>query len=381
MLTANARATDPTNLVKFFGEANDLLELWIAEPYLDLAPSIAVALQERVSKGWYGYEVRPDATLAAFWDWMELRHNWKGSSLQSVVSPSVGTSIAILIEQQTEVGSAVVIQPPVYTSFKSIIRSTGRAVARSPLRYDPEHGYQMDFENLESILSQPTTQMMILCNPHNPVGRAWTHAELKCVAELCSKHNVFVVSDEIHADIMIPPARFVPFAEVGSDCDVRWAAAHGPIKTFGLAGICDTLVIAEDVSIANSFRSVSAKYHLSRNNVFGLVAFETAYRTGADWLDQLLDLLKDNLTVLRDGLPSNIHLMESECTYLAWIDFRDLDLDAKELAAWLVTSAQLALSPGHWFGREGAGFARMSIATPTAIIEEAVQRIQSATQI
>jgi cystathionine beta-lyase len=286
----------------------------------------------------------------------------------------VGTSIAVLIEALTEPGDGVVIQPPVFTDFKPLITSANRTAVRSPLVLT-DGGYRMDLDDLEARAADSATKMMILCNPHNPVGRVWTRAELVDLAVICARHDVFVIADEIHADLAPPPFLFTPFASVASETGVSWAATHGPIKTFGLAGVCDTLLVTGDNDITRRFRARSSQLHLTRNNVFGMVAFEAAYRTGGDWLNQLLGLVASNIDLLRTELPRGINLVESEGTYLAWLDFRGLHMDVPDLARWLSGSARLALSPGHWFGQQGAGFARMTIAVPRAQIEDAIDRL------
>ena len=210
------------------------------------------------------------------------------------------------------------------------------------------------------------------------MGRVWTTEELYEVAAICGQHGVFVIADEIHGDLTVAPHKLTPFATVTADTGVSWAALHGPIKTFGLAGVCDTLVITDDSRVADLFESRSSRLHLSRNNVFGLAAFEAAYTTGASWVDDLLELIETNAALLEDRLPDEIALVDLEGTYLAWLDFRRLNMDVPELTNWLAKSARLGLSPGHWFGRDGAGFARMTIAAPTNQIETAISRLDQA---
>jgi cystathionine beta-lyase len=376
-MTSTAQANDPASLSRLFGGSADLLPLWIAEPYVGLAPGITDVLGKRSGVGWYGYETRPDQVIDSFWDWMANRHGWERSGLQTTVSPSVGTSIGVLIEQLTEPGDGVILQPPVFTDFKPIVTAANRTVVRSPLVLT-EGGYEMDFDDLAAKAADPATRMMILCNPHNPVGRVWTGDELAKVAEICAQNSVFVIADEIHCDLALPPARFIPFATVAGGSEVSWAATHGPIKTFGLAGVCDSLLITVDDDVAKLFETRSSQLHLTRNNVFGLAAFEAGYRTGADWLDGLLELIATNLELLHSGLPEGIELSRSEGTYLAWLDFRQLNMEVPALARWLGSQAHLALSPGHWFGRQGAGFARMTIAAPTEQIEDAIARLTRA---
>ena len=375
-LPDDALANSQTRLSKLFGASSGLLSLWIAEPYVDLAPEVKTAIEERSRVGWYGYETRPESLIESFWEWMSDRHGWLGSDLRTSVSPSVGTSIGVLLEQFTQPGDGVILQPPVFTDFKPLVVSAGRSVVRNPLVITAT-GYRMDVADLEAKAADPATRLLILCNPHNPVGRLWAESELKAVAEICAANNVFVIADEIHADLTLTPHSFTPFGSVAARSGVVWAATHGPIKTFGLAGVCDTLLVTDDNLVDERFRAASSRLHLTRNNVFAMAAFETAYRTGAAWLDGLLELVAGNIELLDDTLPSAIELVQPEATYLAWLDFRQLSLGVPELAGWLA-SAGVALSPGHWFGREGAGFARMTIAAPRSHIEEAISRLTAA---
>ena len=371
------QGTDASTLERHFGSNQDLLPLWIAEPDVELAPEVTEALAARASTGWYGYETRPGSVIAAFTEWMQSRHRWDVTRMHISVSPSVGTSIGVLIEQLTDPGEGVILQPPVFTDFKPIIAANGRNPVRNPLVLT-QGEYRMDYEGLAIAASDPVNRMLILCNPHNPVGRVWTREELTRVASICEKHDVFVVADEIHADLTLQPHEFIPFAAAARETNVSWAATHGPIKTFGLAGVCDTLLITDKETVAERFEDRSSQLHLTRNNVFGLTAFETAYRRGSTWLDGLLELTARNVGLLQAGLPDQIQLIAPEGTYLAWLDLRGLGLEVPELPKWLASEAGLALSPGHWFGREGAGFARMTIAAPSDVIQRAADQLHAA---
>ncbi len=375
-MTANAQAVDPASLARHFADG-DVLPLWIAEPYVELAPAVTAAIEARAGAGWYGYETRPQSVIDSFWAWMATRHGWPGTGLQTLVSPSVGTSIGVLIEQLTDPGDGVILQPPVFTDFKPLVVAAGRSVVRNPLLLT-ENGYRMDLEDLAAKAADPANRIVILCNPHNPVGRAWTRDELSDMASICASHGVFVIADEIHGDLAIPPTLFTPFGSVAATSGVSWAATHGPIKTFGLAGVSDTLVVTDDNQVVELFGSRSSQLHLTRNNVFGIAAMKAAYDHGGPWLDSLLELVAANAALLQERLPDGIDLATPEATYLAWVDFRQLNMDVPELAAWLGSSARLGLSPGHWFGREGAGFARMTTAVPRQQIEEATTRLTQA---
>ncbi len=371
------QGVDPATLERYFGTREGLLPLWIAEPDVDLAPEVVAALQARAATGWYGYEMRPDTVIEAFWDWAARRHAWDRADLRTLVSPSVGTSIGVLIEQLTSPGDGVIISPPVFTGFRPLVISAGRRPVRNPLAMTPA-GYRMDLDDLAARASEPSTRMLILCNPHNPVGRVWSKEELRQVAEICAEHGVFVLADEIHADIVFSPHEFVPFGVAAAGIDVAWAATHGPIKTFGLAGVSDTLLVTGTDDVADRFEARSSQLHLTRNNVFGLTAFETAYRHGDAWFDGFLELVARNVELLQQRLPEQVRVLPLEGTYLAWLDLRELGLGVSELPTWLASAAGLALSPGHWFGREGAGFARMTIAAPSAIVERAADQLAEA---
>lgn len=370
-------AADPRSLDRFFGASEGLLSLWIAEPYLPLAPPIVAALEARAADGWFGYETRPEDHVENFWAWMMRRSGWDGTALHTLVSPSIGTSIGALIDLLSDPGDGVILQPPVFTDFKPLIRRAQREPIRNSLRLDAGR-YSMDLADLEQKAAEPANKVMILCNPHNPVGRVWNPEELAAVASICADSGVFVIADEIHADLALAPHQFTPFAVAAAGSEVRWAATHGPIKTFGIAGVADTLLITGDDPIAGQYRSMAGRLHLSRNNVFSLAAMRAGYQQGEGWVDALLDLVKTNVRALQEGLPEEVTVVTPEGTYLAWLDFRKLDMEVPELAAWLVEEARLALSPGHWFGREGAGFARMTIAVATAVVGEACDRIRDA---
>jgi len=313
----------------------------------------------------------------SFAAWMAQRHGWDLGRLTMLTSPSIGTSIGVLLELFTKPGDGVILQPPVFTDFKALVQRSSREVARDPLVLH-DGRYAMDVAGLATAAQKPDVTAMILCNPHNPVGRSWSKEELARVAAVCAEYEVFVISDEIHADLTLPPHRFTPFATAATGSGVRWAALHGPLKTFGVAGVSDTLLITNEDEAAAGFKAINGSLHLNRNNVLGMAAFRAAYESGGPWLDELLGLVKANVETLRRGLPDPIALIEPDATYLAWIDFRGLGMDVPELATWLTAQAGLALSPGHWFGREGAGFARMSIAVEAEVIAEALHRLTAA---
>lgn len=371
-----ARAADPRTLERLFG-TTDVLPMWIAEPYLPVSPAVQRALEQRSAISWLGYVTRPDDLNHAFRKWAERRHGWAIDDGALLVSPSIGTSIAAALDLVTEPGDHVILQPPVFTDFKPLVNNSGREVARNSLALTDDR-YTMDIEGLEELAAQPTTTAMILCNPHNPVGRVWTKDELTVVAKICAANDVFVISDEIHADVVLGDAQFTPFAVAAEGLGVRSIALHGPIKTFGLAGVSDTLIVTGDTKFISGFKDLNSRLHLTRNNVYSIAASAAAYTESDEWLDDRLLAVAENMRTLDRDLPDPLSLISPEGTYLAWIDFRGLGLDVPALSEWLPQKARLALSPGHWFGREGAGFARMSVAVEPTVLAEAIDRLTTA---
>lgn len=366
-------ATDPDTLERVFGRRDGLLPMWVAEPYLPLAEPIVAAATRRAATGWYGYESRPASLEDAWIAWVAARHGWDVSALHRLTSPSIATSIGVLLEHVCEPGDGVVVQQPVFTDFTSLIRDGGFRRESAALVLDGDR-YVMDLEALAATVVADDVRALVLCSPHNPVGRVWSREELRAVAEICAAHDVVVIADELHADVVLPGRHFTPFAAAAAGTGARWAALHGPIKTFGLAGMADTLLVTDDEDLRAAFQRRSDQLHLTRNHVVQLAAMEAAYRDGGPWLDAFLDGLAARTARFAAGLPDPLRLLPLEGTALGWLDLRGLGLDVPELAERLV-GAGLAFSPGHWFGRPGAGFARVTLSVPDAMVDEALRRL------
>jgi cystathionine beta-lyase len=234
---------------------------------------------------------------------------------------------------------------------------------------------------LEQKAADPNNKILILCNPHNPVGRVWTAAELTRVAEICARHEVFVISDEIHGDFTFLPHCYTPFLKLSQSTKVKAVTCLSPAKTFNISGLVDAFAIIPHQQDRETFHDFSHRFQTNKVNVLSSLAMEIAYREGAVWLDALLEYLRENVRLIRDYLKANVpkvSLIEPEGTFLVWLDFRGLGLEVKTLEKFLAQEAQLALSPGYWFGREGAGFARMTIGCPRATVEKALDNLAKA---
>ncbi len=366
-------------LTEYFGNP-DAIPMSVADMDFEAPPAVIEKLKKRAAHGIYGYEYRPDSYFDAIVGWYRNRHNWNLEREHIESSPSILSAIAILINQHSDEGDGVIIQPPVFFEFRMVIRDNRRKVVKNPLKFVDGH-YEIDFEDLERKAADPKNKMLVLCSPHNPVGRVWTQGELEQVAEICARHDVFVIADEIHGDFVFPPHQFAPYLSIANNGNE--AACLSPAKTFNIAGMVDALTIIPNEQHRQQFREFTQRYQINKVNVFASAAIEAAHREGGAWLDELLVYLQGNIAFIKAYLQQRnigVSLIEPEGTFLAWLDFNGLGMDAKTLAKFLAQEAQIAIAPGHWFGREGAGFARMTIGCPRATIQRALDNLTAAVQ-
>ena len=366
-------------LAEHFGN-EQAIPMSVADMDVKAPPAVIERLEKRVAHGIFGYGTKPDDYFTALENWYRTRHGWALARRELTASPSVLSAVSILIDQHSNERDGVIIQPPVFFEFRSAIRGTGRRIVKNPLKLVSGR-YEMDFEDLEAKAADPNTKVMILCNPHNPVGRVWSEAELARVAATCARHGVFVIADEIHGDFAFAPHRYVPYLTISDEAAHGAAACFSPAKTFNVAGMVDAMVGIPDDRHREAFRSFARRFHINKGNVFAVAATEAAYRDGAGWLDALLDHLRGNVDLVRERLRAHdlgVSMIEPDGTFLLWLDFRGLGLDPKELETFLARRAGLALAPGYWFGREGAGFARMTIGCPRQTVQDALDRLTEA---
>lgn len=363
---------------KLFGEP-EILPMWVADMDFVSPQPVIDAILKRAEHGVFGYAFAPDSYYEAVMGWMDRRHKWPIQKDWICYSPGVVTALSLIVMSFTQPGDKVVIQPPVYPPFASTVKRHGRELVYNPLKYDNRR-YFMDLEDLKSKLDA-RVKLLILCSPHNPVGRVWTKEELKELGEICLANNVLIISDEIHCDLVYSGSTHTPFASMGEGFAMNTITCMAPSKTFNLAGLQTSAIIIPNPALRKRFKFSLQTLSLGLPNIFGMVAAEAAYRYGDEWLDQCLNYIKQNLTTalnyFRSEIP-NVNVIEPQGTYLVWLDFRELEMKGKELEQFLSRKAKVGLSQGYMFGPGGEGFARMNIACPRSVLMEGLERIKNA---
>jgi cystathionine beta-lyase len=356
---------------------NDLLPMWVADMDFETAPCIIEALQSRLNQGICGYTTRPNSYNDAIVNWISRKHDWEIKRDWLVYSPGVIPTISIIIQEMTNEEDKIMIQEPVYSPFNSVVKDNNRNLVISPLKKLENGDYVMDYEDIESKIKD--VKLFILCNPHNPVGRVWSEEELKKLGDICIKHNVKVISDEIHSDIVFKGHKHIPFASISKEFEQNTITCMAPTKTFNIAGLQVSYVILpkeEDYKIVDS---AFARIDIRRNNSFSLVATEAAYNHGEDWLEELLEYLEGNVDFAVKYIEENIpklKVKKPEATYLLWVDFSEIGLSDEEITNLLVKEGKVALNQGDSFGLGGKGYQRINLACPRSMVEEGLNRIK-----
>ena len=368
------------------GKPADVLPLWVADMDFTVSEEITKSLHAAVDHGIYGYTQPKDAYYNAITNWMEKNHNWKTKREWIMKTPGVVFALGAAVKAFTKPGDAVLIQNPVYYPFTNIIRDNDRRVIDNTLVYEKrvtegKSQYSIDYEDFERKIVQENIKLFILCNPHNPVGRVWNREELQYLGEICLRHHVIVVSDEIHNDFVYPGFEHTVFANVDPRFAEFTVTCTAPSKTFNLAGLQISNIFISNETLREAFQKEIDKTGYDEPNALGAVACEAAYRGGQEWLDQLRAYLLENLNFLRTYLQEKIpqiHLVEPEGTYLVWLDCSELGISGKELDQFIVEKAGLWLDSGAMFGPSGSDFQRVNIACPRATLELALDKLKAA---
>ena len=368
-----------TNAYKWDIGENEL-PMWVADMDFEVAPQIIEALEKKVSEHVYGYQTLPDEWYEAYQNWWKTRHHIAFEKESLIFCTGVVPAISSAVRKFTTPAEKVVIMTPVYNIFFNSILNNGRVVLESRLKY--ENGrYDIDFEDLEQKLADPQASLLILCNPHNPVGRIWDRETLQHVGELCEKHHVIVFSDEIHCDLTDPGKEYVPYASVSETCRNQSITAIAPTKAFNIAGIQTAAVMAPNPALRHRIWRALNTDEVAEPNVFAVPAAIAAFKYGAPWLDELRQYIYANKQYVADFIQTHLprlRLVKGEATYLLWLDCREYTDNSADLWRFIREKTGLYLSKGTEYGGDGQYFLRMNVACPRANVIDGMNRLKMA---
>lgn len=362
------------------GKEDDILPLWVADMDFRSPDSVVEALKKAVDHGIFGYSRADESYFDAVAAWYQKRHHLTLQPEWMTCTPGIVFALSIAVRAFTQEGDAVLIQPPVYHPFSRAILRNKRTLVENPLVLKDGH-YEMDLEELEQKVLDEHVKLMILCNPHNPVGRVWTREELTALADICLRHHVYVISDEIHGDFVWQGHEQTPYASISEEACLHSMMCTAPSKTFNLAGMATSNLFIPDPEMRRKFRSELLDVGQENMNRLGLFACRAAYEGGGEWLDQLIGYLAGNLALVRDFCKNRvpqIQLVEPEGTYLAWLDCRELGMTDDELMAFFSNEAKVWLDPGTHSGEQGSGFMRFNLGSSRSVIAQALDQIEAA---
>ena len=356
----------------------NLLPMWIADMDFEVAPPIVSAIEKRVQNKVFGYDFLTDEYFEAVKGWMKKRHHYEIEKEWITFTPGIVTALHMAVNAVTQPGDEVLITSPVYGPFFGATTDEGRTLVDVPL-IEEDGYYTMDFEGMEKAVT-PKTKAMLLCSPHNPGGRVWTREELENLDAFCQKHNIFVIADEIHNDLILTDREHIMYGNVSEHAKMNSIICTAPSKTFNLAGIQGSNILIANEEVRKVFQAQVAKAHASANDFAGPATI-AAYNESEAWLDELLEVLKSNSQYFVDFIHEHcpeLKVRMNEATYLMWLDCRGLGMTEEELGKWFAEKVGIAANAGSWFGKTGTNFRRLNMACPRSFVEDACQRIEKA---
>lgn len=360
------------------GMPEDVLPFWVADMDFKTSSYVEDALIERVKHGIFGYSEVGEPYFKAIANWMKKHHNWEIKREWLVKTPGVVYALAMAIKAFTNEGDSVLIQQPVYYPFSEVIEDNKRKIVSNDLVLGEDNKYYIDFVDFEEKIIQNKVKLFLLCSPHNPVGRVWTKEELIKIGDICLKHGVLVVSDEIHNDFDYEK-RHIVFSSLKKEFEENSIVCTSPSKTFNLASMLISNIFIPDRKKRHLFRKQIDASGMSQLSVLGLVATQTAYEKGEEWYDAMISYVKENISFAKEYIKKNmpnVKMIDIEGTYLLWLDFRETGIDVDELDRRIIYDAKLWLDSGKIFGKNGEGFQRINVACPRCLLEEALKRLK-----
>lgn len=373
-----------TNSVKWdVAKEDGVIPMWVADMDFQAAPCIRQALKERMDHGVFGYTLVPNSYYESIISWFDRRHQWHIERDWIIYTSGVVPAISAIIKALTEPGDKVLVQTPVYNCFFSSIRNNGCTTAENAL-VRKGNSYEIDFDDFEKQAADEKTKVFLLCNPHNPAGRVWTPDELSRMNDICLKHSVKVIADEIHCELVMPGYKFTPFAAVSKACQDNCITTNSPTKSFNIAGLQIANIITNNDTIKRKIDRAININEVCDVNPFGVIALQAAYNEGESWIDQLNLYLWENYKVLKDFFQEHLpklKVLKLEGTYLVWIDISATGLKADELTNELLQHGKVMVNSGTMYGKTtGADYLRLNIAMPRSLMLEALQRIAQVLQ-
>jgi len=356
----------------------DMLPLWVADMDFKTAPAIIRALNRRVEHGIFGYVKVPDAYYEAVINWFRRKHHWTMQKEWIIYTSGVVPALSAIIKAMTQPGDKVLVQTPVYNCFFSSIRNNGCDVVCNELLYH-DRTYTINYADLEEKTSDPAVKVMLLCNPHNPVGRVWTPEELRRIGEICIRNNVFIVADEIHCELVYPGHTYTPFASLSEEFLLHSGTCTSPSKSFNLAGLQIANITIADAAIRQRVDKAININEVCDVNPFGVEALIAAYNESEEWLGELLNYLQENYRYLCDFFSEHLPqfpVIKLEGTYLVWVDCSVLNKSSEAIATELLNTRKVWINEGTMYGNSGEQFIRINIACPKELLKEALKRIE-----
>ena len=364
---------------KIFGKG-DVIPLWVADMDFEAPKEVLDAIKERANHPIMGYSIRTNSFEESIARWLGKWHQWHVEPSSIIFAPGVVPSLVVSILSFTNVGDEVVIQTPIYPPFYSVVNDNERKLVKNTL-VNVDGRYEIDFDLLEKQFSRPECKLFLLCNPHNPVGRAWTRDELLRIGALCLKYNIVVISDEIHADLVLFGNKHIPFASLSKELAQITVTCMAPSKTFNIAGLSTSFIQSENRQLLNELRKKINGLQIHMGNLFGNIACEVAYSNGEEWLTQLHSYIEDNINFVLEFFASKmpeVKIWKPEATYLMWIDFSAWKMTQNELKHFLTHEAGVGLNDGTSFGEDGVGFMRLNVATSRSVLVRALELVYKA---